>query len=112
MGLFNFKKKKSMDRYDGRPFLKLVDAFVLKCIGHLDKAEEEMLVEMTPKFQEVYNSAGSWDEIVIEQLHFDSNIRQSILEMWHKNVEIAKQNKVELTPMHFTEMFVENNITT
>ena len=111
MGIFGFgKKPEPVDRYIGKPFLKLVDSFVLKCIGELDLSQETMLVKMTPKLQEVYLSGGTWEDIVVAQLHFPPNIGEAIQSMWVKNKNIAKQNGVTLTPMQFVEMFVTNNV--
>ena len=111
MGLFGFgKKPEPIDRYVGKPFLKLVDSFVLKSIGELDPSQEALLVQMTPKFQEVFSSVGSWEEIVISQLQFSPDIRSAIQAMWVKNQEIAQQNGVTLAPMQFVEMFVSSNV--
>ncbi len=69
-----------------------------------------MLVQMTPKLQEVYSSGGTWEEIVVAQLHFPPNIGEAIQAMWYKNQDVAKQNGVTLAPMQFVEMFVANNV--
>lgn len=50
--------------------------------------------------------AEDWEDIVISQLDFPSDIRTTIQEMWSKNQEIAKQNYITLTPEQFIEMFV------
>lgn len=112
MGLFGFGKKitQPVDRYAGKPFLKLVDSFVLKCIDQLDASQETLLVHMTPKLHEVYATGGTWEEIVVAQLHFPPNIREAIQAMWEKNQKIAKQNGATLTPMQFVEIFVANNV--
>lgn len=112
MGLCGFgKKQQPVDRYAGKPFLKLVDSFVLKSFGALDPSQESLLVQMTPELQETFACSGSWEEIVISQLQFPPNIRESIQAMWTKNQGVAKQNGVVLTPMQFVEMFVANNVT-
>lgn len=111
MGFFGFgKKPQPVDRYAGKPFLKLVDSFVLKCIGELDPSQEALLVAMTPKLHATFSTTGTWEEIVIERLHFPANVRDSISAMWSKNEEIAKQNGVTLVPMQFVEMFVADNV--
>src|SRR5690349_14732464 len=101
MGLLDLFKKKPQpaDRYAGKPLLKLVDSFVLKCIGELDPASEAKLREMEPKLRQIYSCDGSWEEIVISVLHFSPNIRTSIRDLWLKNQAIAKQHQVTLTPM-------------
>ena len=113
MGLLDlFKKKpKQADRYAGKPLLRLVDSFVLKCIGELDSASEAKLREMEPKLQQIYSCSGTWEEIIISQLHFSPDIRTAIRDLWLKNQAIAKQHKATLTPMQFIEMFVEKNVT-
>ncbi len=111
MGIFGFlNKEKQIDRYEGKPFLKLVDSFVLKSIGELDPSQKDLLQEMESNIQETYNSSGSWDEIVMAQLGFEADITDAILGLWTKNKAIAKENNVELSPMEFTEMFVANNV--
>jgi hypothetical protein len=113
MGLFSFgKKPQPADRYAGKPFLKLVDSFVLKCIDELDPAQEALLVQMTPRFQGIYSSTGSWDQIVQSEMHFPPNIRSLIRELWAKNQAIATTRGEILAPMRFVEMFVENNVPT
>ena len=99
------------DRYDGKPFLKLIDSFVLKCIGELNDDQESLLVKMTPKFQQTFSCTGTWEEIVIDQLKFPQDIRESIQNLWNDNKAIAQKNGLALTPMHFVEMFVDNNVT-
>ncbi|MGQ7958872.1 hypothetical protein ACUTAF_14395 [Pseudomonas sp. SP16.1] len=113
MALFDFLRKKQtpQDRYAGKPFLKLVDSFVLKCIGELDASQEDLLQQMTPKLQKTFSHSGSWEEIVMDQLHFGAEVRSAITELWEKNQGIAKQNGTTLTPMQFVEMFVANNVT-
>lgn len=62
MGLMDLFKKKPQqtDRYADKPLLRLVDSFVLKCIGELDESSEARLREMEPKLRQVYNCSGSW----------------------------------------------------
>jgi hypothetical protein len=98
------------ERYAGKPFLKLVDSFVLKCIGALDQPTEAALGQMTPKLRQTFNHTGTWEEIVMHQLGFDPTIRSAIRDLWERNQEIARQNGATLTPMQFTEMFVAKNV--
>ncbi len=112
MSLFRFfKRKPPADRYAGKPFLKLVDALVLKAIGHLEPAQDEALQLMTPKLQKTFNRAGTWEDIVIAELAFDPEIRTAIRDLWEKNQAIAQRNGAELTPLAFTQMFVAENVT-
>jgi hypothetical protein len=114
MAFFDFIKKKEKDiysnRYQGKPFLKLVDSFVLDCIGQLDASQDALLNQMLPKLQKTFNNEGTWQEIVMRQLQFETKVKAAILELWVKNQNIAKQNGTTLEPMEFVTMFVDNNI--
>jgi len=110
MGLFGFGKKPPVDRYAGKPFLRLIDCFVLKCIGELDASQESLLQQMAPKFQETFGISGTWDEIVSTQMNFPPEIETAIRNLWDKNQVIAMENGVTLTPKQFVEMFVRDNI--
>lgn len=112
MAFFDFiKKKGTPDRYAGKPFLKIVDCFVLDCIGELDQSQAALLEQMLPKLRATYGHGGTWQEIVISQLQFDPDIRTTTNELWVKNQNIAKQNGVVLEPMQFVQMFVDANVT-
>ena len=39
------------ERYAGRPFLRLLDAYVLWAIGELDEESDARLLEITPDLQ-------------------------------------------------------------
>ena len=47
------------DRYEGRPFLKLVDSFVLDCMGELDASQAFLLDQMLPTLQATFDHRGS-----------------------------------------------------
>ena len=98
------------DRYEGRPFLKLVDSFVLDCMGELDASQAFLLDQMLPTLQSTFDRRDSWQEIVMAQLQFGPDIRLAIQELWVKNQEIAKHHGRTLEPMAFVEMFVDANV--
>jgi len=99
-----------MDRYKGKPFLKLVDSFVMDCIGELDASQAALLDQMTPNFQATFSSAGTWQEIVMSELQFEPTVKDAIRQLWVKNQGIAIKNGVTLQPIEFTHMFVDNNV--
>ena len=111
MALFDFiKRKPKPDRYAGKPFLKLIDSFVLDCIGELDQSQKAQIEKMLPKLQATFKNNGTWQEIVIEQLKFGPDIRSEVNELWAKNQDIAKQNGATLEPIQFVIMFVDSNV--
>ena len=42
-----------MTRYAGKPFLRVLECYVLWAIGELTSEHEKLLVTMTPKLREV-----------------------------------------------------------
>jgi len=65
---------------------------------------------MTPKLQGVYGVEGSWQDIVGGTVGFGPDVPAHLKELWHRNQDIARQNKVELTPQQFAEMIVDDNL--
>jgi hypothetical protein len=98
------------NRYEGKPFLKFVDSFILKVIGELDPVMEGKLEAATPKLQQAFSSDGTWEDIVMGQLDFGPEVRDEIRTLWAANQELAKQAGGELTPMQFVTVFVADNI--
>ncbi len=98
------------NRYEGKPFLKFVDSFILKAIGALDPAMAAKLDAATPQLQQAFGSSGSWEDIVIEQLAFEPDVRAQIGALWETNTALARASGGELTPMQFVTVFVADNI--
>jgi hypothetical protein len=96
------------DRYAGRPFLKLVDCYVLDAIGHLDAASNAQLVAMEPSLRETYGATGGWREIVTSQMKFPEGMAGAVREVWEKGRTrfIAAQGH-EPDPHEFTRTFVD-----
>lgn len=100
------------DRYIGKPFLRLLECYVLRAIGELTADEETKLKKMAPKLREVYKSKGVWYEIVAEVMEISDSVPAKIEGFWKKNSELAKQNGENLLPQDFAEMFVDHNFPT
>ena len=58
------------DRYDDKPFLRYVDAWVLNAIGHLDEPTRAYCVAMEPTMRQSLGLTGSWTQIVAQQMKF------------------------------------------
>ena len=98
------------DRYDGKPFLRLLDSYVMDAIGHLDEANEKWLTEAEPHFRHTFGEQGTWREIVEARMQFPAGMPAAIRELWDKGrVQAAVANGVEPTPGQFTRQFVDSN---
>ena len=58
------------DRYTDKPFLRFVDAWVLKAIDHLDPETEAYCQAMAPQLEQSFGVKGSWEQIVARQMKF------------------------------------------
>lgn len=97
-------------RYAGNPLLRLLDAYVLWCLGSLPPDQEALLQQMTPHLQQTWKrSEKQWHEVLAAQMQLPANMPDLIRENWQKNQVIAAANKVTLTPLSFTHLFVDEN---
>ena len=97
------------DRYEGKPFLRLLDCYVLKAIGHLDEAQEVGLQNLEPKFRETYRTKGTWLEIVAQQMEFPDHFPTEIKRIWTDGCVRATEMGFEAEPNEFTRQFVDTN---
>lgn len=97
-------------RYRGKPFLKFVDAFVLDAIVGLAAEEERLLSAMAPKLAKVFQTAGTWQEIVAAALGVPANIAEPIRQQWRQAVAAAAAKGVTLEPLQFVYAFVDANL--
>ena len=98
------------NRYAGKPFLVWVDSFILKAIDRLDPVMEAKLERATPELRKAFSASGSWEDIVMAQLDYTSEVRGAIRELWAHNQALAEEQGAVLTPMQFVEVFVADNI--
>ena len=98
-----------MDRYAGKPFLKLLECYVLSAIGQLDERQQETLQRMEPKLADVYNLGGTWLDIVSSQMAFPETLPQQIREVWESNLAKAHERGSPVEPNEFAMAFVDQN---
>ncbi|QDZ07130.1 hypothetical protein FPZ24_06230 [Sphingomonas panacisoli] len=98
------------DRYDGKPFLRLLDSYILDAIGHLDTEMQATLTRLEPKFHKAFNTPGDWRTIVATVMKFPDGMPGAIREVWEKGkVRFAEMNGQEPDPAEFTQIFVDTN---
>ncbi len=98
------------NRYEGKPLLRLLECYVLRAIDELSAKDIALLEDMTPKLQQVYNSTGAWWEVIENVMELPSELPAAIREVWEKNMATAKDKELVLSPQHFAEMFVDQNL--
>src|SRR5258707_5301819 len=100
----------SSRRYQGKPFLRLLECYVLWTIGELSETESKTLHEMTPKLRSIYDVQGDWQDIVAAVVELPLNMPELIRGVWARNVEIAQESGASLSPQEFAEMFVDQKL--
>ena len=99
------------DRYEGRPFLRLIECLALDAIGALDDEQRATLEAMAPRLAETLGQQGTWQQIVAAQMHWGEGIEDAIREVWTRNSELARSEGIELTPDEFAMLFADANST-
>lgn len=98
-----------MSRYDGKPFLRLLDCYVLSSIGHLESEHEHALSMLTPKLSQALGTEGSWFEIVESRMEFPADLPEKIRKIWEAGQAKAKEQGVSVDPGEFARQFVDTN---
>ncbi|MCP3731733.1 hypothetical protein M9978_15000 [Sphingomonas sp. MG17] len=98
------------DRYAGKPFLKLLDSYVLDAIGALDPASDASLTAMESRFREIFGASGDWRTIVAERMQFPKGMAGAIREVWEKgSAKFVAAQGHQPDPHEFTRTFVDTN---
>lgn len=96
-------------RYDGKPLVKLLEFYVLWAIGELPEGVDRSMSALAPKLYALYGGDGQWQSAIAASVHLSAEIPAEIRKMWARNLEIARDNDVALSPQKFSEMFVDEN---
>jgi hypothetical protein len=98
-----------VDRYSGKPFLRLLECYVLDAIGQLDDRQRETLQRMEPKLSDAYGMNGTWLDIVNAQMDFPKSLPAQIRKAWEKTLTLARQRGTPIDPNEFAMAFIDQN---
>ena len=98
-----------MDRYAGKPFLRLLECYVLAAIGELSEEQQATLRAMEPKLHEVYGTSGSWQAVIEAQMAFPANVADKIRDIWRTNAEKFASAGIPINAEDFAQNFVDTN---
>lgn len=97
------------DRYAGKPFLKLVEGYIVDAIGHLDGASAMELAAMEPQMRAATGFAGDWRALVEQQMKFPPGMASAVREVWDKGrLKFIAANGREPDPREFAVQFVDS----
>ena len=63
-----------VERYAGKPLLRILECYVLHVIGELDVDTQEKFAALSPKLGEVYGRTGDWIAIVSSELSLPDDL--------------------------------------
>lgn len=99
-----------IDRYAGKPFLELLDNYILDAIGALDAESDTALTAREPEFRRLFGASGGWRAIVAQRMNFPDGMAGAIREVWQKgSVKFISANGREPDPFEFARHFVDSN---
>lgn len=94
------------DRYRGRPLLVLLENYVLAAIGVLDASTQARVTEAV---KTVYGGDDDWRKTLRGVLNLSESLDEALCGMWLRNQLLAQQQHVELHPVQFAKMVVDQN---
>ncbi len=98
------------NRYEDKPFLRYVDAWVLNAIGHLDEPTRAYCVAMEPTLRQSLNLTGNWTSMVAEQMKFPPELPEQIRKIWEDGKgKFEAANGRAADPAQFAMTFVDRN---
>ena len=96
------------DRYEGRPFLRLLDSFFLWSIGVLDDTTNSKLEALAPRFRQTFGmESGTWQEIVMEQMGFDDEYVEWAREKWQRQLDHDRTIGQEHNPLAWAQAMTD-----
>jgi hypothetical protein len=98
-----------MNRYEGKPLVRLLECYVLAAIDQLDDKQRDTLQRMEPKLAAVYNRQGTWTEIIRDEMGFPESLPTKIREVWDNNLAALHGRGVGVDPNEFAMAFVDQN---
>jgi hypothetical protein len=98
-----------MNTHTRKPFLQLLDSYILDAIDQLDDQQKLALVSIQPKLASLYGLQGSWQEIVRSQMDFPDSFPDQIRKFWEGYLSHAKQHCESVNPNEFVISFVNQN---
>lgn len=96
-------------RYDGKPFLRLLESYVLDAIGQLPDEQRVGLAMLEPKLQQVYSMPGDWRQIVAVQMDLPASFADDVQRIWFGFLDSAKAQGIPVQPTAFVERIVSEH---
>ncbi len=94
-----------LERYRDKPFLLMLESYILDAIGELPGPMEQLAKNVSGKLF----GGGDWRRRLREEVGFDTSLNDQVKQLWTENLQIAKEKAAELEPGDFAQALVEAN---
>jgi hypothetical protein len=94
------------ERYQGRPLVLILENYILDVVGELPLDKQASIRQIV---QRVWSGGDDWKATVRRELQFGDDLDEHLRQMWTRNQQIACEQKVELQPVSFAKMVVDQN---
>src|SRR5687767_7461364 len=94
-----------LERYKDKPFLLMLESYVLDAIGELPQHMEQLAKSVSSKLF----GGGDWRRRLREEVGFDKSLNEQLKQLWKENQQIAKEKGAELLAQDFAQVLVEAN---
>ena len=89
--------------------MRLLDCYVLRAIDALEADQAQALVQLEPKLARIFETQGSWHEILAKELDLPAELPSKIQEAWAEGVKTASALGYPIQPCEFAALFVDTN---
>ncbi|MDJ1114603.1 hypothetical protein [Microbacterium dauci] len=80
------------DRYDGKPLLRFLDAYVLDALGALDEKTAALAVAMKDKTAAALGVEGdTWQEVIERAMAMPPGAREQLQALWEQHVVLVTE---------------------
>lgn len=93
------------NRYDGKPMLRLLDAYVLDRLGLLDESTAEELAAQGPILARALGVAASdWPTAVEQAMGLPPEFSEAVVAAWWQFREAQESRGITPDPIEFTHL--------
>lgn len=96
------------ERYQGKPFLRLLECYILWAIDELGPSDCDALEKLVPKLRQTYRREGTWHEIVAAEMSFPPGRPEAILRNWAQNKSRALSEGKTAEPEGFARFLADH----
>lgn len=93
-------------RYRGRPLVLVLESYVLAAIGALPEAEHQNVARMVTRG---FGGGPDWMSGVRRALGLPPSVDAELRTMWEQNLQATRARGIELAPIQFAKLVVDQN---